>query len=84
MYVCFIDFEKAFDRVNWTKMMEILKKLVVDWRDRRMISNLYLEMSATVRIGSDCSQQGLRRACWEEGCVRVAVYLPYYLQCMQR
>ena len=23
MYVCFVDFEKAFDRVNWTKMMKI-------------------------------------------------------------
>ena len=23
-YICFVDFEKAFDRVNWVKMMEIL------------------------------------------------------------
>jgi len=26
--VCFIDWQKAFDRVNWTKLMQILKKLV--------------------------------------------------------
>jgi hypothetical protein len=25
VYICFVDFEKAFDRVNWVKMMEILK-----------------------------------------------------------
>ena len=25
VYVCYIDFEKAFDRVNWVKMMQILK-----------------------------------------------------------
>jgi len=41
LYVCYIDFEKAFDRVRWDKMMEILKELSVDWRDRRMIKDLY-------------------------------------------
>jgi len=27
--VCFIDWQKAFDRVNWTKLMQILKELVL-------------------------------------------------------
>ena len=27
VFVCFVDFEKAFDRVNWTKLMEILKQI---------------------------------------------------------
>ena len=25
VYICFVDFEKTFDRVNWIKMMEILE-----------------------------------------------------------
>jgi len=32
VYVCFVDYEKAFDRINWKKMMEILKIIGVDWR----------------------------------------------------
>ena len=30
--VCFIDLQKAFDRVNWTKLMQIIKEIVIDWR----------------------------------------------------
>src|SRR6478609_9678589 len=38
VYICFVDFVKAFDRVNWEKMMKVLQSIGVDWRDRRMIS----------------------------------------------
>jgi len=33
--VCFIDCQKVFDRVNWTKLMQILKGIGIDWRERR-------------------------------------------------
>jgi len=41
--VCFIDWQKAFDRINWTKLMQILKISVTDWRERRLISKLYMK-----------------------------------------
>jgi hypothetical protein len=28
----FIDWQKAFDRLNWTKLMQTLKEIGVDWR----------------------------------------------------
>jgi len=28
--VCFIDWQKAFHRVNWTKLMQILKRIGID------------------------------------------------------
>jgi hypothetical protein len=40
---CFIDWQKAFDHVNWTKLIQILKGIGIDWRKRRLISKLYME-----------------------------------------
>jgi hypothetical protein len=50
--VCFIfvDWQKAFDRVNWTKLKQILKETGIDWRKRRLISNLYMAQSVKVRL----------------------------------
>src|SRR6478609_5648661 len=42
VYICFIDFEKAFDRVNWEKVMKVLQSIGIDWRDRIMINTLYI------------------------------------------
>jgi hypothetical protein len=41
--ISFTDCKKAFDRVNWTKLMQILKGIGIDWRERRLISKLYME-----------------------------------------
>ena len=59
MYLCFVDFEKAFDRVNWIKMMEILKMIGVDWRDKRLIANLYMEQTAVVKVQDEYSEQSI-------------------------
>jgi len=41
VYACFIDFQKAFDRVNHQKLIGILQNSVIDDKDIRIISNLY-------------------------------------------
>jgi hypothetical protein len=38
---CFIYLQKAFDRVNWTTLMQILKGIGIDWR-LRWISKYYM------------------------------------------
>jgi hypothetical protein len=48
--VCFIDWQKAFDRVSWTTLMQILEVTGIDWRERRLISNLYMAQSVKVRL----------------------------------
>jgi len=37
-----VDYEKAFDRADWKKLMHALSRIGVDWKDRRLIGNLYM------------------------------------------
>src|ERR1043165_3056160 len=68
VYVCFVDFEKAFDRVDWLKMMETLASIQVDWRDRRLIRELYMCQEAAVRVAEGESQPGIIGRGVEQGC----------------
>jgi hypothetical protein len=46
----FIDYQKTFDRVNWTKLVRILKETGIDWRERRLINKLYMDQSVKIRM----------------------------------
>jgi len=66
--VCFIDWKQAFDRVNWTKLMYILKGTGIDWRERRLISNLYMAQCVRVRLNRGETRsvkigRGVRQGC---------------------
>jgi len=68
LYICFIHYEKAFDRVNWYKLTRALVKLGVYWRDRRLIYRLYKNQSVVIRINGlhpDACQlgRGVRQGC---------------------
>jgi hypothetical protein len=70
--VCFIDWQKAFDRVNWTKLMQVLKGTGIDWRERRLISKLH---------GSDWTE-GRQEVCrLEEEFDKDAVYHQFCSTC---
>ena len=82
IYVCYVDFEKAFDRVNWIKMMEILKNIKVDWRDRRMIMRLYLEQEAVIRIADGESEPGIIGRGVRQGCPLSPLLFSIYAEAM--
>lgn len=82
VYICFVDFEKAFDRVNWIKMMEILKSLQVDWRDRRLIYQLYMRQEAVIRIADGESEPGVIGRGVRQGCPLSPLLFSIYAEAM--
>lgn len=53
--LCFIDFEKAFDRVQHQKLLAILRQTNIDGKDIRCIESLYLNQSAQIKIDGEQS-----------------------------
>jgi len=60
-YIGFIDLEKAFDTVNWNLLMNTLKRTGLDWRDRKMIIELYKNQETIIKIGDCISSARIRR-----------------------
>ena len=82
LFVCFVDFEKAFDRVKWTKLFEVLKKIGVDWRDRRLIMNLYMQQTAVVRTENGDSEPGEIGRGVRQGCLLSPLLFSIYAEMM--
>jgi hypothetical protein len=65
--ICFTDWLKAFDRVKWAKLMEILQT-GIDWCERILISKLYMDQSVKVRLDQEVTKnvkigRGVRQGC---------------------
>src|SRR6476469_8280784 len=84
VYMCFVDFEKAFDRVNWEKMMKVLQSIGVDWRDRSMISELYMNQEAVVRIAGGESDSGIIGRGVRQGCPLSPLLFSIYAEMMMK
>jgi hypothetical protein len=82
VYICFIDFEKAFDRVNWKKLMEILGRLSIDWKDRRLIRNLYHNQKVTIRIGEEESDPAIVGRGVRQGCIISPLLFSIYTEAL--
>lgn len=50
MYLCFIDHEKAFEKVKHGKLMELLVNKGPDSRDIHVIISLYSQQTAAVNV----------------------------------
>ena len=51
IYVCFIDYAKAFDSVDHKKLWKILKEMGIPDHLTCLLRNLYAGQEATVRTG---------------------------------
>lgn len=68
VFLCFVDYEKAFDRVLHDHLLEILKDIGLDDKDITIIKTLYWSQHATVRVDGEETdaiviQKGVRQGC---------------------
>jgi len=82
--VCFIDWQKAFDRVDWTKLMQILKGTGIDWRERRLIGNLYMAQSVKVRLNRGETRSVKTGRGVRQGCCLSPVLFNLYSDCLTK
>jgi hypothetical protein len=82
--VYFTDWQKALGRVNWTKLMQILKGTGIDWCERRLISNLYMAQCVKGRLNrgetiSVKTERGVR-----QGCCLSPILFNLYSECLTK
>ena len=80
VYICFVDYEKAFDRVDWIKLMGALRRLGVDWRERRLIGNLYMGQSVRIRVEGDMTEPGKIGRGVRQGCPLSPLLFNIYIE----
>ncbi len=83
LYVCFVDYEKAFDRVKHVDLMKMLEGLEIDGKDLRLIHNLYWNQEAAVRVvDKESETQSIKRGV-RQGCVMSPDLFNYYSEIMR-
>jgi hypothetical protein len=75
---CFIDWQVAFDRVNWTDLVQILKETGINWHERRLIGKLYTEQSVQIQLNQREKKiakigRGFRQGC----CLSPIIFTSY-------
>src|SRR6476469_9501302 len=68
--------------VNWEKIIKALQSIGVDWRDRRMISELYMNQEAVVRIARGQSDSGIIGRGVRQGCPLSPLLFSIYAKMM--
>jgi len=82
--VCFIDWQKVFDQVNWTKLMQILKGTGIDWHERRLISNLYMAQRVKVRLNQGETRSVKIGKGARQGCCLSPILFNLYSECLTK
>ena len=68
LYLCFVDYKKAFDRVRHEEILKQLHSIGADEKDLRLVQALYYTQQASIKIGNSTSnsipiKKGVRQGC---------------------
>jgi hypothetical protein len=69
LYLCFIDYQKAFDNVKHDELFEVLEEVDLDGKDIRLLRNLYWKQKATIKIDGELSKWIIIKKGTRQGCV---------------
>ena len=64
VYICFLDYEKALNRVRHQTLMQCLSEIGVDGKDIQIIRNLYWDQTELVRIMNELSDDDEDEFIW--------------------
>src|SRR6267154_1840924 len=82
LYLCFVDYQKAFDRVKHDKLVEVMEKAGIPDLEMRLIINLYWRQQAVVRWDGEISREVVIERGVRQGCVISALLFNLYSEFM--
>ena len=75
----FIDFKKAYDRVDLGKLLGCLKKMGIRGRVTAFLKAVYLDVSCEVKVGDECSEPFRVSFSLRQGCILSPLLLSLYV-----
>ena len=84
VFLCFIDYTKAFDKVRHDQLFEDLTKIGLDTKDIKLLQNLYWEQTACVRVETELSDYINIKRGVRQGCVMSPDLFNYYSELILR
>lgn len=83
-YLCFVDYTKAFDSVNWEALWKILDRMGVPEHLSMAIRNLYQHNTATVKVNKTTSKTFKTQAGTRQGCILSPLLFNIYTEYIMR
>ena len=84
IYLCFIDYAKAFDCVDHNKLWKILKEMAIPDHLTCLLRNLYAGQEATVRTGHETADWFQKGKGARQGCILSPCLFNFYAEYIMR
>ena len=55
--LCFIDYAKAFDRVQHNKLIDMMEIIGIPFHERRLTKNIYWNQMAEIKVNDEISEK---------------------------
>ena len=82
LYMCFIDYAKAFDRVSHRKQCETKEQMGFPVQIIRLVANMYKEQESLVRSTNGDTEYFKIERGMRQGCVISYIYSEHIMRCV--